>query len=167
MCIIRSPPAAYSITKHTWLWKFRIYEIWRPKLPSNLCLEAREEIDEEGVSHRVCHFEDPLLSQQGLHLVPGNNVALLQGLDSKVFPSVLVPAQGELKLRFENKLESIVPAIYCPPCQNDLAKVASAKNSNEVEAVEPHPGIWPDRKGRPVGLAWWVPRSRRLVVFQG
>ena len=61
----------------------------------NLCLEAGEEIDEEGVSHGVCHFKDPLLSKQGLHFISCNDVALFQSFDSKVLASVLVPGQNK------------------------------------------------------------------------
>ena len=62
----------------------------------NLCLEAGEEIDEEGVSHRVCHLKDPLLRKQGLNFVSRNDVALFQGFNSKVLASVLVPGQNKL-----------------------------------------------------------------------
>ena len=59
-------------------------------------LEAGEHVDEEGVPHRVGHFEDPLLGQQRLHLVPRDDVALLQRLDGEVLASILVPRQNHL-----------------------------------------------------------------------
>ena len=56
-----------------------------------LSLEAGEKVDEEGVSHGVGHLEDPLLRQQRLYLVPGDDVPLLKGLDGEVLARVLVP----------------------------------------------------------------------------
>ena len=64
-----------------------------------LCLKAREEINQEWMSHGVGHLEYPLLCQQGLHLVPGDDVALLQSFDGKIFASIFVPCQDNLKLR--------------------------------------------------------------------
>ena len=60
-------------------------------------LEAGEHVHEERVAHGVGHLEDALLGQEGLHLVPGNDVALLQGFDCKVFTSVDVPCKNDLK----------------------------------------------------------------------
>ena len=59
-------------------------------------LEAGEHVDEEGVPHRVGHFEDPLFGQQRLHLVPRDDVALLQRFDGEVLASVLVTRQNNL-----------------------------------------------------------------------
>ena len=55
-----------------------------------LRLEAREHVDEEGVAHRVGHLEDALLGQEGLDLVPGDDVALLERLDGEVLARVEV-----------------------------------------------------------------------------
>ena len=63
-----------------------------------LSLEAGEKVDEEGVPHGVGHLKDPLLGQQRLDLVPGNDVPLLEGLDGEVLASVLVPRQRIVKL---------------------------------------------------------------------
>ena len=85
---------------------------------TNLCLEAGEEIDEEGVSHRVCHFKDPLLGQQGLHFISCNDVAFFQSLDSKVLASVLVPGHKLVKWGTSWLLGL--------PGQNNFAEVASS-----------------------------------------
>ena len=56
--------------------------------------------------HGVCHFEDSLLGQQGLHLIPRNDVALLQGLDGEIFTSVLVPEHQDRLLNDQFDEES-------------------------------------------------------------
>lgn len=50
-----------------------------------LGLEARKQIHEERMAHRVGHLENALLAQQRFDLVARNDVALLQRLDGKVF----------------------------------------------------------------------------------
>ena len=122
---------------------------------ANLCLEAGKEIDEEGVSHRVCHFEDPLLGQQGLHFISCNDVAFFQSLDSKVLASVLVPGQNKLVKWGTSWLLGL-------PGQNNFAEVASSQHCDEVEAVETHACVRADRQGRSMRLARRVPRSNRL-----
>ncbi len=64
---------------------------------AHLSLEAGEEVDEEGMPHGVGHLEDALLRQERLHLVPGDDVALLQRLDREILPRVLVAGQDNLK----------------------------------------------------------------------
>jgi len=60
-------------------------------------LEAGEEVDEEGVSLGVGHFEDAFLGQQGLDLVSGDYVSLLQRLDREVLARVSVLRQNHLE----------------------------------------------------------------------
>jgi hypothetical protein len=79
-----------------------------------LRLEAGEHVDEEGVAHRVGHLEDPLLGQQGLDLVAGDDVALLQRLDCKVLAGVEVAGKYH------------------------LAKVASTQHTAELEVFQAH-----------------------------
>ena len=67
------------------------------KIKNHLSLETREQVDKEGVTHRVGNLEDPLLGQQGLDLVPGDDVTLLQRFDGKIFASIFVPCQYNLK----------------------------------------------------------------------
>ena len=73
------------------------------KIPSihypNLGLEAGEKVNEEGVPHRVGNLEDPLLSKEGLHLVPSDDVALLERLDGEVLAGVLVPRKDDLQVK--------------------------------------------------------------------
>ena len=64
---------------------------------SYLYLEASEHVDQEWMSHGVCHLEDAFLGQERLDLVPGDDVALLQGLDGEVLAGVLVLGQNDLK----------------------------------------------------------------------
>ncbi len=65
----------------------------------HLSLEAGEEVDEEGMAHGVGHLEDALLCQERLHLVPGDDVSLLQRLDREILPRVLVASQYNLKIK--------------------------------------------------------------------
>ena len=95
--------------------------------------------------HRVSNFKYSLLGQQGLHLVPGDDVALLESFDSKILAGIFISGQ------------------------DDFPEVAPAENGHEVEAVESHGGVGPDGQrprvlsgrlsdvvvaGRPV-LSWW------------
>jgi hypothetical protein len=57
---------------------------------TNLCLEAGEKVDKEGVSLGVGHLEDAFFGQQRLNLVARDDVALLQRLDGEVLASVAV-----------------------------------------------------------------------------
>lgn len=66
--------------------------------------------------HRVGHLEDALLAEQRFHLVPGDDVALLERLDGKVLAGV--PVLG----------------------QNDLAEVTPAEDTQQPEAVDVHTG---------------------------
>lgn len=68
-----------------------------PSKDVHLSLKAGEEVDEEGVPHGVGHLEDPLLGQEGLHLVASNDIPFLQGLYGEIFPSVLVACQDNLE----------------------------------------------------------------------
>ena len=54
--------------------------------------------------HGVGHLEDAFFRQQRLDLVPGNDVALLQGLDGEVLARVLVLGQDDLKSKTQNFL---------------------------------------------------------------
>jgi hypothetical protein len=63
----------------------------------HLSLEAGEEVDEEWMPHGVGHLEDALLGEERLHLVPGDDVSLLQRLDREILPRVLVASQYNLK----------------------------------------------------------------------
>ena len=65
------------------------------------------------------------------------------------------------QVRHDFEEESGILKAYVP-CQNNLAKVASAKNGNKVEAVKAHASIRPDRKGRSMGLTRRIARSHRL-----
>ena len=105
--------------------------------------------------HRVSNFKYSLLGQQRLHLVPGDDVALLESFDSKVLASVLVPGQNKLLWWETSWLLGI-------PGQNNFAEVASSQHGDKVEAVETHACIRADRQGRPMRLARRVPRSNRL-----
>lgn len=60
-------------------------------------LEASKHVDEERMSHRICDLKDAFLGQQRFHLVPGDDVALLQRLNCKVFAGVLVLSQNNLE----------------------------------------------------------------------
>ena len=80
-------------------------------------LEAGKHVDKERVPHRIGHLEDSLLGKQGLHLVSGDDVAFLQGLDGEVFPSVQVFGQ------------------------DDLAEVAATKDGAELEVLQAHVGV--------------------------
>lgn len=72
-----------------------------------LYLEASEHVDQEWVSHGVCHLEDAFLGQERLDLVPGDDVALLQGLDGEVLAGVLVLSQNDLEQK-----NSSLPSLF-------------------------------------------------------
>lgn len=50
----------------------------------NLCLKAREQIDEERMTRLCGHFEDALLAHQRLDLVTADDVALFEHLQRVV-----------------------------------------------------------------------------------
>lgn len=79
-----------------------------------LCLEAGEEVHQEGVSDRVGGLEDALFGEQGLHFVAGDDVAFLQRFYGEVLAGVLV--LGE----------------------DDLAEVAAAQDADQPEVVHAH-----------------------------
>lgn len=87
---------------------------YKDSLKFYLCLEAREQVDEERMTHGVGDFKDAFFAQQRLDLVSRNDVTFFQCLDRKVFASVSV-------LR-----------------QNNFAKVSATEHAQQAEAVESH-----------------------------
>lgn len=90
---------------------------------------------------RIGHLEDPLLRQQRLDLVPGNDVALFQCLDGEIFAGVSI-------LR-----------------QYDLAKMTSSENGQQPEVLETHTGELrlAARLVRAVAVLQWPRRYWHLV----
>lgn len=71
-----------------------------------ISLKASEQVDEEGVSHGVGHFEYSLLREQRLHLVSGDDVAFLERFDRKVLAGVAILRQNHLRKRTTLALKS-------------------------------------------------------------
>ena len=61
---------------------------------SYFCLETREQIDQERMTHRVGDFENSLLAQQRFDFITCNYVAFFERFDSKIFAGVSVLRQN-------------------------------------------------------------------------
>ena len=64
--------------------------------------------------HRIGNFKYPLLGQQRLHFIAGNNVAFFESFDSEVFAGIFVPGK------------------------DDLSEVTAAEDRHKVEALQSH-----------------------------
>lgn len=62
------------------------------------CLEARKQIDQEGVANAGGRLKNALLRQQTIDFIASNDVPLFECLDGKVLLGLLVLAQENLQV---------------------------------------------------------------------